>query len=248
MYECKTEYEWISMLAERLGIGQEFTEGRTEEDWLRYIVEQTRKNHPDFPTYEEFKKRGVYKFSYPENFIAFKKQIEDPENNPFPTPSGKIEIFSPRLWEMKNPQEIPAIPKYIPAWEGPEDPLRAKYPLQCIGWHYRRRTHSTLDNVPWMEEVAPQVMWMNPEDAARRGIKDGDRVKVFNDRGALLIRVKVTPRIMPGVVAIPQGAWWTPGPDGVDQRGCINVLTSSRPTPLAKANPQHTNLVEVVKV
>ncbi|MBE3580222.1 MAG: molybdopterin-dependent oxidoreductase [Thermoanaerobacteraceae bacterium] len=248
MYECKSEYEWISMLAERLGLGQDFTEGRSEEDWLRYVVEETRKNHPDFPSFEEFRKRGVYKFSYPENFIAFKEQIEDPENNPFPTPSGKIEIFSPRLWEMNNPREIPAVPKYIPAWEGPEDPLRDKYPLQCIGWHYRRRTHSTFDNVPWMEEVAPQVMWMNPQDAAPRGIKDGDRVKVFNDRGALMINVKVTPRIMPGVVAIPQGAWWTPGPDGVDQRGCINVLTSSRPTPLAKANPQHTNLVEVAKV
>jgi len=125
--------------------------------------------------------------------------------------------------------------------------LREKYPLQCIGWHYKRRCHSIYDNVPWMEEAGRQEMWINPVDAEARGLRDGDIAKVFNDRGSLLIPVKVTPRIMPGVVAIPQGAWWTPGPDGTDQRGSINVLTSQRPTPIAKANAQHTMLVQVQK-
>ena len=65
---------------------------------------------------------------------------------------------------------------------------------------------------------------------------------------SLIIPVKITKRIMPGVVGIPHGAWYSPDKDGVDQRGCINTLTSQRPTYLAHGNPQHTNLVEVVKL
>ncbi|KJS21082.1 MAG: DMSO reductase [Clostridiaceae bacterium BRH_c20a] len=248
LYESRSEYDWLVEVADKLGFKDKFTMGNeTEEDWCRYVVAKTQENHPEFPSYDEFKKRGVYKWFYDKPYVAFKKQIEDPENNPFPTPSGKIEIFSQRLYEMNEPKEIPAVPKYISSWEGPEDPLTEKYPLQCIGWHYKRRSHSTHDNNPWMEEAARQEMWMNPEDAKARGIKTGDKAKVFNDRGTTIIPVLVTSRIMPGVVAIPQGGWYQPNEKGEDIRGSINVLTSLRPTPLAKGNPQHTNLVEVIK-
>lgn len=248
-FECRNEYYWLSEVAEKLGIKDEFTEGNeTMEDWCRWVVEGIKKNHPEFPSYEEFKKRGVYKWEFDKPKIAFKEQIEDPENNPFPTPSGKIEIFSKTLYDMNKPEEIPAVPKYIKSWEGPEDPLREKYPLQCIGHHTKRRCHSVHDNNPWAEEVEPQSIWINPEDAKERGIENGDKVKVFNDRGTVIVPAYVTSKIMPGVTSIPQGAWWTPDDKGIDQRGCINTLTSQRPTPLAKGNPQHTNLVEVQKV
>jgi anaerobic dimethyl sulfoxide reductase subunit A len=147
-----------------------------------------------------------------------------------------------------NKPEIPGVPKYIAAWEGPEDPLIRKYPLQCIGPHYKRRTHSTFDRTPWLEEADPQVMWISAGDANARGIADGDRVRVFNDRGALMISARVTKRVRPGVVSIPQGAWYTPDRKGVCQRGCVNILTSQRSTPLAHGNAQHTILVEVQKV
>lgn len=245
--ECRNGYEWVSELAGRLNLRDKFTEGRTLEQWLRYLVEETAKKNPGFPSYEEFKAKGVYRWDYPEPDIAFKKQIEDPENNPFPTPSGKIEIFSPRLWAMNKPREIPAVPKYIPAWEGPEDPLREKYPLQCIGHHYKRRVHSTFDNSAWMEEAGRQEIWINTIDADQRGIREGDRARVFNDRGVIVLPVKITSRIMPGVVSVPQGAWWSPDTAGVDHRGCINTLTKYQPTPLAFSNPQHTNLVQIEK-
>ncbi len=133
-------------------------------------------------------------------------------------------------------------------WEGPQDELTRKYPLQCIGPHSKRRTHSTYDENSWMEQAGAQEMWISAQDAAARSIATGDRVKVFNDRGALIIQARVTQRIRPGVVAIPQGAWYTPDRDGVCQRGCINVLTSQRATPLAHGNAQHTLLVEVRKI
>jgi len=88
---------------------------------------------------------------------------------------------------------------------------------------------------------------MNPLDAEERGLELGDMVHVYNDRGRLKLPVKVTPRIAPGVISVPQGAWYEPNKDGVDEGGCVNTLTALRPSPLAKANPQHTNLVQVEK-
>lgn len=72
---------------------------------------------------------------------------------------------------------------------------------------------------------------------------------MFNDRGELTIEAKVTPRIIPGVVAIPQGAWHDAdmAGDRVDHGGCINTLTTQRPSPIAKGNPQHSNIGQVEK-
>ena len=85
----------------------------------------------------------------------------------------------------------------------------------------------------------------DPSLAARAAIENGNLVRVFNDRGEMRIACRVTARIMPGVVAIPQGAWWTPAELGVDVGGSINVLTSERWTPLAYGNTQHTVMAEV---
>jgi anaerobic dimethyl sulfoxide reductase subunit A len=145
-------------------------------------------------------------------------------------------------------EHVPPIPVFIPEWEGgPWDPLFSKYPLQAFGRHFQRRTHSIYDNVDWLEEAMPQRLFMNPIDAAARDIEDGDEVRVFNDRGEIRVTVRVTRRIMPGVVDIPQGAWWSPDEGGVDRRGNVNVLTSERPTPGAKGNAQHTLLVQVAR-
>ncbi|WP_348981233.1 DMSO/selenate family reductase complex A subunit [Bacillus sp. DNRA2] len=174
LYECRNEYDVFAEIAEKLGVKEQFTEGRSMLDWVKYSIEQTRATiDPEFPTYEELKKKGVHYYKYNEPHIAFKAQIEDPANNKFETPSGKIELFSKALYDMKNPEEIPAVAKYITSWEGPEDPLIQTYPLQLISWHYKRRCHSTHDNNEWLEEAAKQEMWMNPVDAKKRSIKDG---------------------------------------------------------------------------
>ena len=190
---------------------------------------------------------GSSRFPVTRPAVAFADFRRDPEKHPLATPSGKIEIFSKKLHDMGRPDEIPAVPKYIQEWESPFGPEAAKYPLSAIGHHYLSRVHSTLEDVDWLEEAFPQRLFINPVDAGPRKIKNGDLVKVWNDRGALVVKCRVTPRIMPGVVALPQGAWWTPDKNGVDRRGSVNVLTSERWTPLAFGNAQHTIMVQVEK-
>lgn len=254
-FESRSVYDICAGVAKRMGVEQAFTEGRTRDQWLRKIYEDSRANLPTLPpTIEDAFKVGVYKEKIegptPVPYRAFR---EDPEANPLPTPSGKIELFSKKLWDigqtwkLAKGDRIPALPEYLATWEGVGDPKRKDFPLQLIGHHYKQRTHSTYGNVDWLKQVAPQELWINPLDAERRGIKHGEMVKVFNDRGTVFIPAKVTMRIMPGVLSLPQGAWFTPGADGADHGGCVNMLTSQRPSPLSKGNPQHTNLVEVVK-
>ena len=243
--ECRHEYAWLTEVAERLGLEPRFSEGRSREDWLRQIVQEARAADADFPDYDELRRVGLYRKA-PETYVSFAKEIADPAAHPFATPSGKIEIFSKVLHDMGDP-EIPGLPKYLPAREGPSGDLTARFPLQCIGPHAKTRVNSTLDENSWMEEVEARTLWISVSDAATRRILDGDRVKVFNDRGALVARARVTRRVRPGVVSIPQGAWYTPDEHGVCQRGSVNVLTSQAPTPLARGNGQHTMLVEVRK-
>lgn len=252
--ESRGIYDICAALAKRLGVEEKYTEGRTEYQWLQHLYELSRKNIPDLPpTLEEAFKKGIYKKFFPENHIAYKEFREDPEKNPLDTPSGKIEIYSPRLqeiadtWQLVPGQKITVLPEWIDSPEGAMSSQRDKYPLQLIGHHYKQRTHSTYGNCSWLKEVAPQELWINVLDAEARGIKLGDMVKVYNDRGVSYVRAKVTPRIMPGVVSLPEGAWHTPNRKGEDTNGCVNVLTELLPTALAKGNPHHSNLVEVVK-
>ncbi len=238
LYETKPPLQVATELAARLGLAD--YNDKTEEEWLAKMLEGS-----DIPDTEAFKKQGVLKIKLPEPQVAFSREISDPANNPFLTPSGRIEIYSQRLVEMNNPN-LPPIPRYIETWEGPADPMASEYPLQLISTHSKRRAHSQFDNIPWLREVEPQAIMINTADAQARGIGDGDLVKVFNHRGAMTIRARVTERIMPGVVDVPQGAWYAPDENGTDRGGCANVLTRDEPSP-GGALPSNTALVQVEK-
>lgn len=239
LYECKSNFQIALDLSRKLGIAQ-FSD-KTEDQWLREIMKPS-----DIPAYDEFKEKGFHKVYFPAPYIAFKDEVTDPEHHPFPTISGKIEIYSQQLADMNDPL-LPPIPKYIESWEGCNDPLAVKYPLQLITTHFKRRAHSQWETIPWLRELAPQVVSMNPVDAESRSIDDGDEVLVFNDRGKTILPAKITERIMPGVVDIPQGAWYNPDADGVDRGGSANVLTSDKPSPCG-AFPSNTCLVQIEKV
>lgn len=263
LFEAKSQYDICVELCKKIAalrgtpeLVQAYTEGRTQLDWAQFLYEEARKIKPELPaSFEEASQHGPYKFYPLPGKIAFKEFRDDPAAHPLKTPSGKIEVFSERLWNLNKTWELPKGEAIYPTavhektWEGPEDHEGLKkHPFQLIGHHYKGRVHSSYGNIPWLMQVAPQQLWMNDLDAVKRGIAHGDMVKVFNDRGVVHVQVKVTPRIMPGVLSLPQGAWYQPDTKGVDKGACINTLTKTHMTPLAKGNPQHTNLVDVVKI
>lgn len=254
-FERKTAYEMATMMAKEFGIADQFTEGKTELDWMKELYEASRAKDAQLPSWDDAQNMGVYtrKVDPVVSMAAFRK---DPVASPLDTPSGKIEIFSEKIlkdtagWELKEGDTLtglttlPAIPVYIPEWYGVETTTE-KYPLVLSGFHYRGRIHSSWGSIPELKEVNPQEAWINPSDAAARGIKQGDTVRVSNDFGIIELLAKVTPRVVPGVVAVSQGAWFDADAQGVDKGGSINTLTTHRPSPLSKGNPQHTNICQV---
>ena len=246
--ESKSDYRICSELAERLGFGETYTEGRDERQWIEWVLQRYQQTRfPEMPDLESLERenKGVYVRPVEQPAVAFMDFRTDPEAHPLSTPSGKIELFSPALQKMGNPGEIPAVPKYIEEWESPFGQQATRFPLQAIGHHSMGRVHSTHANNDWLQEAFPQRVFINPLDARGRSLQDGDLVRVFNERGSLILPCRITPRILPGVVDIPQGAWWQADEAGNDWGGSINTLTSERWTPLAFGSAQHTLLVEV---
>jgi len=237
--DTKTDLEIFSMLAERLGI--EHDEKRSDAQWLETFLE----SEPGFPNLETLRTTGIHKFEVKNPHVAFREQIENPGKNKFPTPSGKIEIFSHRFAEMKN-ANIPPLPTYIPSPEGPEDTQVEVYPIQLISPHSRARANSQFDNVKRIKKQADDTLWMNPIDAQQRNIQDRESAYVYNQRGCIRVTVNVTPRIMKGCASIDQGQWYAPDDHGIDTGGCANVLTTDRKSP-AGAFPCNTCLVQIEK-
>jgi len=201
--------------------------------------------------WEEFKRRGVYKFTFDKPLVAFRAQIE--EGEPFETPSGKIEIFSTTLAQVKDWTKtqygypIPAIPKWVEPFEWLGDTKKVKdYPFHLITPHPRHRTHSIFNNIPWLRETFQQEVTLNASDARRLDIKTGDIVEVWNDRGTVVVPAYVTERCMPGVAVIFEGSWMDLDKNGIDRSGNPDFLTKDEPSP-AGAFAYNTILANVRK-
>src|SRR5262249_2754161 len=121
------------------------------------------------------------------------------------------------------------------------------YPLLLCCAKSRARTHSIHGNQPLLARVDPDDVWMHPEDAAARGIANGDLVRVFNANGETRLKVRVTDRVLTGGVGLNEGSWFTPNADGSDRGGSTHVLTSDRSAPCG-ATTYNTNQVEVASV
>ncbi len=253
-FERKTLYEALTMIAERLGCKDEFTEGRTEAEWLEHLYNEMRAENPDYPTFAEAKAAGVTRVANPDvHTVAFKDFREDPVANPLKTPSGKIEIYSEALqtiadtWELDKKDIIRALPVYAQENGGYADATPER-PLQMVGYHFKGHVHSSYASIDVLKQAnRERHLWINPVDADARKLKDGDTIRVSSDQGTIEVNAHVTPRIIPGTVALDQGAWYDGDKNGVDKGGCINTLVSGHPSPLAKANPSHTILVDVKK-
>ncbi len=252
--ECRSSYDVCADIADKFGKKDEYTEGRTHDEWVQYLYEEGAKADGKMPSWDEIKAQGIYKRAL-EPSIGLKDFRDDPAKNPLGTPSGKIEIYSEQLatiaatWELKEDEVINPIPVFTPGFQG-YGTVTDEYPLYCSGFHHKSRTHSSFGFIPELEAVARQQLWINPMDADPRGIKDGDKVAVKSPAGEIRIEAKGTPRIVPGTIGIPQGAWHKANMSGdrVDEGACVNTLTTYKPTPLAKGNgPAHSIIAQVTK-
>ncbi len=264
MGESKTDFQVFTELAYRLG-GEQFGRAynpKANRDYFHYndAVDEAYLNewweskvmhhqHVTMP-WEEFKQHGIYKFVLKEPHVAFRDQIE--KGKPFSTPSGKIEILCTELagiedWKRtKYGAHVPSIPKWIEPWESLNSPKTKKHPFHLVSPHPRWRTHSIFNNIPWLRETYEQEVTVNAADAKRLGLKTGDIVEVFNDRGTVVVPVYVTERVLPGVAILHEGAWLDLDENGVDRAGNPDMLTLDNPSP-AGAFAYNTVLVDIKK-
>jgi trimethylamine-N-oxide reductase (cytochrome c) len=195
------------------------------------------------------------------------KFVEDPKNNPLETPSGLIEFESVGLKEhFPDDKERPPVPHWVtggPGWTHDESLVgeRAKtYPLLLISNHPKWRVHAEHDDITWLREIPTckvkgpdgylyEPIWINPVDAAKRGIVSGDIVKMYNERGAVLGGAYVTDRIIPGALSQDHGARGDPITDRLDRGGSNNLITPGK-TSSANATGDVSSgfLVELEKV
>jgi anaerobic selenocysteine-containing dehydrogenase len=242
--ESKSDYEAVCMIAEKLGLLEKYTGGKTAEEWVKICFENS--GIQDAITYEEFERKGYFVIpTDPEwnKYPAGLKEFHDyPDDHRLKTPSGKIEFYSQNLAKhFPDDKERPPVPHWIEKGESHDERLSSerakKYPLLLMSNHGRWRVHAQCDDISWTREAPTckvkgpdgynyEPLWINPADASARGIENGDVVKVYNERGAVLGGAYVTERMMPGVVYMDHGARYDPiVPGELDRGGAINTIT-----------------------
>lgn len=258
-YESKDDYEIFTLLSKRFGNEQRFTRGRTPREWLEKLYGRSHATREMNISFEEFWEKGVVKYDIPESarkFVRHEAFRNDPVTNALKTETGKIQIYSEKFASFGY-KDFKGHPMWFePAeWLGNEA-LTKKYPLHLLTPHPTYRIHSQLDNT-WVQNVhkvqGREPVRISPNDAKKFGVKDGEIVEVYNDRGSLLAGVVVTDTIRDGVIAIEEGAWYSPEDCQKENSRCnsgqVNVLTSSRPTSqMASATSANTTLVSIKKV
>ncbi|MGB2551907.1 molybdopterin-dependent oxidoreductase [Campylobacter sp. MOP51] len=259
--ESKSDFEISRLICKEWGFEDAFTEGKNELEWVQEIyasaIDQAKNlGYQDMPSFDEFWQKGYVRFDkldeakkYYTGYSEFRK---DPVKNPLKTPSGKIEIYSEVIAGF-NYDDCPAHPTWLEPfeWLGNEN---KKYPIAISGAHSKFRLHSQLNNSllrHYFEIEDKEPALISPNTAKSRGIKNGDIVRIFNDRGEILCGALVTDNVQDNVVIVSEGAWYDPeiwGEKSICKHGNINVLTKDvASSKLSQSNTAHTSLVEVEK-
>ena len=228
---CRNDYDIFCDLADRLGFGEAYSEGRTAAQWLEYLLADS-----GIEDIDRFKETGILAGA-DQRRVGLRRFIEAPSENPLPTPSGKIEIRCAALAGTA----ASAVPQCRVTTPDPAHPLRMITP------HSKFRVNSQNANLPWANTLVDQVLFMNAQDAAARGIRAGDTVRVQSPEGEMAIRVSLTEDIIAGCVSLTQGAWTVRDAQGVETGGAANTLTSTTPTLPSQGSRTHSVFVEVTR-
>ncbi len=250
--QSRSDHDILAGIAAEMGFAEAFTEGRDEMHWVRHLYAEAQRRVAAqgfaLPAFEEFWAIGRFRLPPPNRvpnlFEAFRA---DPEAAPLATPSGRIELFSERIAGFRI-ADCPGHAAWIPPaeWLGAE--AARGYPLHLLSNQPRLRLHSQYDNgrMSRAAKVAGrEPIFLNPEDAAARGIADRSLVRVRSARGACLAGAVLTEALTRGVVQLATGAWFDPD-DVLERGGNPNVLTLDKGSSgLAQAPVAQTVLVEV---
>ena len=249
--EAKSDYDIVVDIAERLGVKEQYTQGMSEGDLIKKGYQDS--GIADMISWEDFKEKQYFVSptdpdweAWPAGLYEFYK---DPIKHPIQTPTGKIEIEATTLAKhFPDDKERPPIPKWIERCDWHDERIggdrHKTYPLLCMSNHPKWRTHAQMDDCNWFHEIPTgkvigpdgyhyEPMWLHPADAEPRGIKSGDIVCGFNERGKVLFGARVTERVMPGVVYVDHGSRYDPidlGEFKFDRGGAINTLTPHKLT------------------
>jgi anaerobic selenocysteine-containing dehydrogenase len=242
--ESLSDHDVVAKIAEKLGLLEEYTGGKTMPEKQKIAFDASGMD--ELISWEDLKKKQYVVIpcsdevkEQPPGLSPF---AEDPANNPLTTPTGLLEYSSSALEKyFPDDEERPPVPHWIEKTDYHDERLSSertwKYPLLCMSNHPHWRMHAQADDITWNREAPTMKVkgpdgylyepcWLNPATAEACGVKDGDIVKVFNERGIVLCGAYVTERLMPGVAYVDHGARWDPIVPGVlDRGGAINTIT-----------------------
>lgn len=256
------ERQWIfKEIANRLGIGDQYAPTMKDvsaEDWNDAVVEKAREAYEfwktvasgfgvEAPEWEDFVEKPVFRIPLPETGYHVFMKDNLLNDKPLDTPSGKIEFYSefiadndlataqlPHMGKALGRGQIKAMAMYRKPPEGMHDKRVNDYPLYMVTPHSFFKNHTAYDANPWFRDESRPSVWISATDAKARNIKDGDKVRVFNDVGEIHLPAYVTSRLMPGVTCMIFGRYYEPNgvktnlmPTGIDTRGNCNALISS---------------------
>jgi anaerobic selenocysteine-containing dehydrogenase len=232
--EAKPNTEVFRLLAARMGFDAPcFRESDEEMARNAFLADHPRAQGISWDTLKE---KGWQRLNVPSPFAPF-------AHGDFPTPSGKCEFYSQTLAD----QGLDPLPTFTPPRESVASApaLAKKYPLAMLSPPARNALNSTFANLPvFLDAEKMPSLDIHPADAASRSIHDGERVRVFNDRGAMIAAARVTDKARPGVV-VALSIWWRKlSPDGTN----ANMLTGQALTDMGRAATFYDVLVEVERV
>jgi trimethylamine-N-oxide reductase (cytochrome c) len=266
--DSKSDFEAVVEVAKKLGMEEKVTIGRTVDQYIEGVYKGM--NFDKIVSWEEFQEKDYMVIPVSKNWknlpAGLYEFYKDPVKNPLPTPTGKLEFCSTNLEKyFPNDEERPPYPQWIEkgiTHDERRSSSRARtYPLLAITNHPRWRVHAQADDIPWTKEADTgkvrgfdgylyETSWIHPSDAEEREKKNGDIVRVFNERGSVLCGALVFERIIPGAVSIDHGARTDiiiPGK--LDRGGAINTITPKGLTSRYAGGQATTSfLVEVERV